>query len=166
MSTLDWWLGRIRQTRRYMGARVAADERAALVAWLTGPQLALFESMHRADQRHGLDVVEHLRADGHDDVELLLAGLLHDCAKGPGVHLRHRVAWALGERYGDRVIGLSSRLPGFGAAFERLREHADASAWLAESAGCPARTVELIRHQDDPVDPVAGTALRLADEAS
>ena len=59
-----------------------------------------------------------------------------------------------------------SRLPGFGAAFERLRDHADDSARLALDAGCSERTAELIRPQADPVDPDAGVALQLADEAS
>ena len=44
-------------------------------------------------------------------------------------------------------------LPTFDMAFDRLRDHADASATLALAAGCSPRTVELIRHQDDPVDP-------------
>jgi hypothetical protein len=166
MNAIDWWAGRIRQTRRHLGAHVSAAERDALEAWLTAPQLALFASMHRADQRHGLDVVAHLRADGHAEDELLLAGLLHDCAKGPGVRLAHRVAWALGQRYGGWVLRLAAPLPGSRVAFARLRDHAEASARLAAAAGCPSRTVELIRHQDDPVDPVAGYALRLADEAS
>ena len=38
--------------------------------------------MHVADQRHGLDVVATLRSEGVSDDEVLLAGLLHDCAKG------------------------------------------------------------------------------------
>jgi hypothetical protein len=46
------------------------------------------------------------------------------------------------------------------------QDHAETSADLAASAGCPARTVELIRHQDAPIDPVAGRALQLADEAN
>jgi hypothetical protein len=166
MSATDWWAGRIRQARRHIGARVGADEVDELRSWVTPAQLALFTSMHRADQRHGLDVVAHLRADGHSDPDLLLAGLLHDCAKGPHVRLPHRVAWALGQRYGDRVTRLTASLPGFRTAFARLRDHAEVSARLAREAGCPARTVELIEHQDDPVDPVAGQALLLADEAS
>jgi hypothetical protein len=48
----------------------------------------------------------------------------------------------------------------------RLRDHAEISARLAGEAGCSARTVELIRHQDAPVDPDAGRALQLADEAN
>jgi hypothetical protein len=124
--------------------------------------------MHHADQRHGLDVVTLLRKDGHDDVELLHAGLLHDCSKGPTTGLLHRVAWSLGERYGERVIGVTARLPGFAAAFERLRDHPGDSAVLAIAAGCSERTAELIRHQSRPsdADAVAGRALYRADEAS
>jgi hypothetical protein len=162
----SWWATRIGQACRHLTAQVRPGEREALAAWLTGTQLSLFDSMHRADQRHGLDVVAALRASGHDDPELLLAALLHDCSKGPGVRLPHRVAWSLGERYGDGVLRLAGRLPGFAAAFEAIGHHAEGSARLAAAAGCPPRTVELIRHQDAPVDPVAGVALHRADEAS
>ena len=156
----------MRQAYRHVLGRVGAREREQLGAWLTPPQLRLFDSMHRADQRHGLDVVALLVAQGYDDPELLTAALLHDCSKGPGVRLPHRVAWSLGERYGEGVTHAFARLPGFGAAFERLRDHADDSARLALEAGCSERTAELIRHQADPVDPAAGVALQLADEAS
>lgn len=165
-SMASWWAAKSRQVWRHLGGRVSPSERAGLEAWLTIPQLALFDSMHRADQRHGLDVVAVLRADGHSDRELLLAALLHDCSKGPGVQLPHRVAWSLGERYGERVLRVVSPLPGFAAAFERLRHHAEDSARLALAAGCSERTAELIRHQADPLDPEAGRALQLADEAS
>lgn len=157
---------KVRQTWRHLFGRVDEREREGLAAWLDRPQLALFDSMHPADQRHGLDVAIALRADGHDDSELLLAALLHDCSKGPGTRLPHRIAWSLGERYGERPTRAFARLPGFGDAFERLRHHADDSARLALQAGCSERTAELIRHQSDPVDPDAGVALRLADEAS
>ncbi len=122
--------------------------------------------MHRADQRHGLDVRARLRADGFEDQELLLAALFHDCSKGPSARLPHRVAWSLGERYGARVERLWARLPGFADIFDRLRTHAEDSARLALEAGCSERTAGLIRHQSAPVDPAAGAALQLADEAS
>lgn len=163
---MSWWRTKTRQAARHVFGRPSRRERADLAGWLSDAQLALFDSMHRADQRHGLDVVAVLRAGGHDDPELLLAALLHDCSKGPGVRLPHRVAWSLGERYGERVTETFAHLPGFAAAFERLREHADDSADLARAAGCSARTAELIRHQSDPTDAEAGPALRLADEAS
>jgi hypothetical protein len=163
---VSWWSTKVRQAYRHVFGRVGAGEREQLAGWLTPPQLRLFDSMPRADQRHGLDVAALLVAQGHDDPELLTAALLHDCSKGPGVRLPHRVAWSLGERYGEAVTHAFARLPGFGAAFVRLRDHAVDSARLALEAGCSERTAELIRHQADPVDPSAGVALQLADEAS
>jgi hypothetical protein len=163
---LSWWSTKIRQAGRHMFGRVQAHERDELTAWLSGDQVRLFDSMHRADQRHGLDVVATLRAEGFDDHDLLVAAVLHDCSKGPGVRLPHRVAWSLGERYGEGVTNAFARLPGFGSAFDRLRDHADDSARLALQAGVSERAAELIRHQADPVDPEAGVALQLADEAS
>ena len=162
-----WWAGKARQFVRHLTGRVTPDERAAVAAWLSPAQLRLFEAMHPADQRHGLDVVAALRAAGHGgDPELLMAGLLHDASKGPTVGVWHRVAWSVGEHYGPTVARPLARLPGFRVAFDRLRDHADRSAELAVAAGCSARTADLIRHQAEPADPVAGEALRLADEAS
>jgi hypothetical protein len=121
--------------------------------------------MHVADRRHGLDVVAHLRAAGVEDAELLMAGLLHDSGKGPRVRLVHRVAWSLGQRHGQRVWSLSSHLPTVRTGLGRLRDHAARSADLAREAGCSARTIELIRHEEAPTDD-AGRLLLTADEAS
>lgn len=161
-----WWAGKTRQFTRHLLGRVGAHERAALAGWLTPAQLALFETMHRADQRHGLDVVATLRREGHGDPDLLLAGLLHDCGKGRTLGVWHRVGWALGERYGARVRSLWAALPGFRAAFANLDQHAERSAELCLAAGCSERVAELVRHQAEPTDAVLGEALRLADEAS
>jgi hypothetical protein len=161
-----WWATKTRQAGRHVFGRVRPEERAQLATWLGPPQLALFDSMHQADQRHGLDVVAALRADGREDPDLLLAALLHDCSKGPGVRLPHRVAWSLSERYGEGMERAFTRIPGFAGAFDRLRDHAEDSARLAREAGCSERTAELIRHQADPVDHDAGAALLAADEAS
>ncbi|MDQ3492168.1 MAG: hypothetical protein M3452_02765 [Chloroflexota bacterium] len=162
----SWWAGKVRQFRRHLTGRVAPAQRDALAGWLTTAQLDLFDGMHPADRRHGLDVVASLRHAGHHDSELLLAGLLHDAGKGPEVGLWHRVAWSLGERYGQTVRRVASRLPGFAVAFERIGQHAYRSATMARAAGCTPRTVELIRNQAAPLDPVHGEALRLADEAN
>jgi hypothetical protein len=161
----SWWASKVRQFRTHLRARVSPEERAALATWTTAPQLALFDSMHVADRRHGLDVVASLRADGVTDPDALLAGLLHDAGKGE-TGVWPRVAWSLGEAYGAWVWRVSGVLPGFGPALERLRTHPEASAQLAASAGCSSRTVELIRHQDAPRDPEFGELLRLADEAN
>jgi hypothetical protein len=161
----SWWADKTRQVWRHVRAEVSPAEREALVVWLTPAQLGLFDAMHLADRRHGLDVVARLREDGVTDDDVLVAGLLHDCAKGD-TGLLPRIAYSLGERYGAWAWRAASVVPGWRAALERLRVHADASAAAAAAAGCSPRTVALIRHQAAPVDPVAGELLRLADEAS
>ena len=148
-----------------MQASVTPAERAALVPWMTAAQMGLFDSMHVADRRHGLDVVRSLRAEEVTDLDLLCAGLLHDAGKGD-TGVWPRVAYTLGSRYGQwiwRILGIA---PGFATALIRLRIHAETSATLAIAAGCSPRTVGLIRHQDAPRDTEFGELLRLADEAN
>src|SRR5262245_36561500 len=164
-SSASWWGSKVRQFRSHLRARVAPGERTALAGWVTPAQLELFDAMHVADRRHGLDVVATLRQQGVTDPEVLLAGLLHDAGKGrTGVW--PRVAYALGQEYGAWVWRVSGVLPPMRAALQRLRTHAETSASLAAAADASPRTVELIRHQDAPVDPDAGRLLQLADEAN
>jgi hypothetical protein len=144
---------------------VAPAERAALASWIAPAQLDLFDGMHVADRRHDLDVVASLRAEGVTESDLLVAGLLHDAGKGD-TGVWPRVAYSLGSRYGNWIVRSATLLPGLRGALERLRTHAETSAALARVAGCSPRTVELIRHQDAPVDPEFGELLRLADEAN
>jgi len=164
-SSGSWWASRVRQFRSHLRARVDSTERAALATWASPPQLQLFDRMHVADRRHGLDVVATLRANGVSDAEVLLAGLLHDAGKGD-TGVWPRVVYSLGQAYGRWIWRVAGVLPGFRQPLVRLREHAEASAVLAERAGASPRTVELIRHQDAPVDPDAGRQLQLADEAN
>ena len=164
-SSSSWWAGRVRQFRAHVRAAVAPAERSGLEAWLSGPQLALFDGMHVADRRHGLDVVATLRADGVTDPDVLMAGLLHDAGKGQ-TGLWPRVVYALGDAYGRGLWRVAGVVPGFRASLARLHDHAETSARLAASVGCSPRTVELIRHQDAPIDPDAGRLLQLADEAN
>ena len=148
-----------------MQANVTPAERTALVPWMTPAQMALFDAMHVADQRHGLDVVGSLRAEDVADLDVLCAGLLHDAGTGD-TGVWPRVAYTLGSRYGRwiwRIVGIA---PGFATALIRLRVHAETSAALAHDAGCSPRTVGLIRYQDAPRDPEFGELLRLADEAN
>jgi hypothetical protein len=163
---VGWWAAKVRRFGRYFVGRVSEAERNDLRSWLTPSQMELFESMHRADQRHGLDVVAALRADRQADTDLLIAGLMHDCGKGRGLHVWHRVGWSLSERYGPRAERLMLAVPGYRAAFAVIAAHAARSAELALDAGCSPVTADLIRHQAEPVDAVLGQALLLADEAN
>jgi hypothetical protein len=164
-SSASWWASKVRQFRAHLRANVTPGERAALATWVTPAEQAVFESMHVADQRHGLDVVATLRADGVTDRDVLVAGLLHDAGKGT-TGVWPRVAYSLGQAYGSWVWRLTAAVPGMRDPLERLRTHAATSATLAERAGCSPRTVELIRWQDAPRDPEYGERLRLADEAN
>lgn len=164
-SSSSWWAPKVRQFRAHLRARVVPTERAALASWVTPPQLQVFDRMHVADQRHGLDVVRTLRAEGVTDLDVLVAGLIHDAGKGD-TGVWPRVAFSLGQAYGPVVWRGARVLPGFRPALQRLQDHAELSAAMAAAAGCSPRTVELIRHQDAPIDPVAGRQLQLADEAN
>jgi len=144
---------------------VSAQEREAAAAWLRPPELAIFDAMHVADRRHGLDVVASLRATGETELDVLVAGLLHDAGKGH-TSILPRVIQSLSQAYGVWIAWSVAWLPGMGSALARLRTHAETSAALAAAAGCSPRTVELIRWQDAPRDPEAGERLRMADEAN
>jgi hypothetical protein len=164
-DSVGWWATKVRQFGVHLFGRVGPTERTALVAWLTPAELVVFDRMHRADRRHGLDVVERLRAAGVDDRDVLVAGLLHDCGKGrTGVW--PRVAHALARAYGPGVRTLVGWLPGMTAALDRLERHPERSAVLAAAAGCSERTVELIRWQETPRDPEFGRLLQHADDMS
>lgn len=160
-----WWATKVRQFAIHLFGRVRRREREAVGRWLSPAELALFDGMHRADRRHGLDVVRSLRRAGVTDRDALVAGLLHDCGKG-SVGVAPRVVHALAEAYGGRIRGLASAVPGMRAPLERLARHAELSAELSAAAGCSERTVELIRWQEAPRDPQFGRLLKLADEAS
>lgn len=160
-----WWAAKVRQFGAHLRARVTDDERRGVAAWTTPAVLVLFDSMHVADRRHGLSVVATLRADGIDDPEVLVAGLLHDAAKGD-TGILPRVIHSLGQAWGGWVPRLARLVPGMGDSLDRLRTHAEESARLAAAAGCSPRTVELIRWQEAPRDPEFGERLRLADEAN
>ncbi len=161
----SWWAAKVRQARSYAGAHVSEGERASLASWLTPAQLRVFDGMHVADRRHGLEVVGHLRAGGIDDPEVLLAGLLHDAGKGNAGFVA-RVLYSLSRAYGRWIWSVAVRVPPLADSMVRLRTHAAVSATLAEAVGCSPRTVELIRRQDDPPRDEAERRFHLADEAS
>ncbi|MFL5768562.1 MAG: hypothetical protein ACJ765_00615 [Chloroflexota bacterium] len=164
-SSQSWWASKARQFRSHVGARVAPGERADLVEWLTPAQLALFDAMHVADRRHGLDVAASLRREGVTEPDVLVAAVLHDAGKGE-TSVGPRIAYAVGQRYGPLAWRAAGLVPGWKAAIATLRAHAETSAELARQAGCSPRTVALIRDQEAPRDPEFGELLRLADEAN
>jgi len=164
-GSASWWATKVRQARAFAGASVGRNERAALEPWLSPAQLAVFDAMHVADRRHGLDVVAWLRGHGETDPDVLVAGLLHDAGKGDAGFVP-RVVSSLSQAYGGWIARAAMIVPGLARPLARLIAHADLSAELAERAGCSPLTVELIRRQDLPPADDAARRLHLADEAS
>ena len=116
-----WWLAKLRQTRQHLAARVTPEERASLAAWLAPAQLAVFDQMHVADRRHGLDVVAALRAAGETDGDVCIAGLLHDAGKGD-TGVIPRIVYSLGQarfRLPARIDLPSDQVPAWVAQVER-----------------------------------------------
>ena len=125
---------------RTCGRASTPGERAALVAWTTPAQLALFDAMHVADRRHGLDVVASLRADGVTEPDVLVAGLLHDAGKGD-TGVWPRVAYTLGPALRDMGLARRRRPARVRRGARAAADHAETSAgWRPRPAARPGRS--------------------------
>ena len=160
---------RVGQFVAHVRAGVGPVEEAFARRTLPAPAWSVFAGMPVADRRHALDVVERLRADGHDSPDLLAAALLHDAAKGQRMRLWHRVGGVLLEALAPSMLRrlavadpTSWRHP-----FWLYLHHGPMSAELAEQAGCTPATARLIRGTPGG-EPEAQLlrALRAADDAS
>src|SRR3954451_15145054 len=160
----SWARAKARKLRTPLTARVGPEEHRMLEALTTPAELALFDAQHVADRRHGLGVVAQLRRAGVTDRDVLVAGLLHDCAKGD-TGAGPRIVWSLCERFGDAVLRPARAVPGWSAALDRLRDHADTSSDALAAAGLSADAVELVRRQADPFGLPYGAAFKAADDA-
>ncbi len=156
---------RSRQFFSSVRPRIDVDLQAEAFALLTDGQRALFSSMTLRDQQHCLGVYHKLRDEGHDDVDLLVAALLHDAGKGK-IALWHRVAFVMLDAASPSLLDRLTR-PGDSShwreALFRCRNHAKLGAALAQQAGSSEQVVHLIREEDH--DDVQLAALRAADEA-
>jgi HD domain-containing protein len=149
---------RARQFFHALFPRLDAEHLAQARSILNEGEMALFVSMEKRDQRHGLRVLHHLIDGGEDDRDLLAAALIHDCGKGRApvwVRVANVVAPAL-------VAALGSRSNG---AY-RLVHHARLGAEMAERAGSSPATVRFVggraaEHERDKI-----SMLRAADDRS
>jgi hypothetical protein len=159
---------RVEQFFGHLTARVGADEALRAQRVLPAGAWSLFAAMPTADRRHGLDVMERLLAAGRDDPDLLVAALLHDCAKGQRLRLWNRVAGVLLEAFAPRLLDrLASTAAGsWRHPFHLYLHHAALSADAAAAAGCSPRAVAFIRGTSAEADASLAAAFASADEAS
>jgi hypothetical protein len=144
-------LYRARQFGRAVQASVTAADREVAVQHLAPGELAIFDAMPVALQRHHLNVFHDLVAAGCADHDVLVAALIHDAGKGD-TNVWARVAYVVL----DPVPGAVDRLAprdgaGFRAMLHRHRHHPRLGADAARAAGASERVVWLIEHQEDDV---------------
>lgn len=157
---------RVRQFWRHVRAGVSDEERGLVSRVLPDGAVALFDEMPVADQRHGLDVAQHLLAAGVDDADVLAAALLHDVAKGHRMRLWHRVAGVLLEAFTPSLLRrlASPDVRSWRYPFHLFLHHSPMSAEAARAAGCSERCAAFIRGISPELSLQA--ALIAADEAS
>jgi hypothetical protein len=149
-----------------MLARVSGTEFALVEQVLSVQQVALFNRMHRIDQRHCLDVFHTLYRAGYRDAELLRAALLHDVGKTAGrMTIFHRVAVVL---MGKAAPDLLARLAHSGRKWTRgfavHALHPQVGAQLVGGTDTPQVALLVKGHHDpDPQRDTQMAALHWAD---
>ena len=152
---------RVGQFGRALAPWVPERDLALAAALLTPTQLAAFQRLPAADQRHAARVARALLAADACDPDLLVAALLHDLGKvaeaGRGrVWLPHRVANVLLARWWPAAWRWLSDRPRSGPALGcyLLRHHAALGAAWAARLGVSSRACQLIAaHQAGTVAP-------------
>lgn len=161
-STLAYARKRLTQGVRGLNpARAGSDVDRSILTLLTPEQRASFEALPAFDQQHLCRVANHLRGKGVTDLDLLVAGLLHDIGKMDGtahVRFHDRVAKVMLKRASPGTLAkVSAAYPtGRFRGLALTMVHPAVGADMAKALGCSERTCWLIRHhesEDDLGDP-------------
>jgi len=169
---VDRILYRTRQFWQALGSAPTAEEMVLSETVLTAPQLAIFRSMLRNEQAHGLRVLQTLQDMGEQNTDLLRAALLHDIGKSRyPLRLWERVMIVLANRFvpqraqqwGGRLAGEEKKPQGWRRAFVIAEEHPLWGAEIAAGAGSSPMTVNLIRRHQDQLEVIDNQTLSLED---
>jgi putative nucleotidyltransferase with HDIG domain len=164
-------LKRVEQFIRGMFARLSGKDYTFLTDYLTKPELDLFLTMSRYDQKHAVDVGRYL-ADGGESLELVRAGLLHDIGKADCPELtliRRSIAVFLEWRAPDDANLLAEKGRGkLASAVYVHKNHPELGARILEEMGGDSRIITLVRYHQSggaPADAARDLArLHEADE--
>jgi hypothetical protein len=155
---------RFRQWWKAVFPRVTRADRAWVAALLPPPAYALFLSMSRAGQRHGLDTARQLagwelhirsRLSAAEYTDLLQAALLHDCGKTP-FHLtvgQRAARVALEATPASLRRSALRRWPFAARALQAAAAHAALGAEMAARCGLSRRVQLLILRHHQPQTP-------------
>ena len=157
---------RFRQYRQASVLPTSADFELAS-RYLTNELLALFRGQHPRDVVHSAATARWLIDHGQAENDLVVAGLLHDVAKGKQ-RRADRVAWVLAD-----YLGMGTRLANGESRFEfrrataRTAEHSAAGARLLLHVGATPAVAELTRlHHTPPGTDRVLALLQQADAAN
>lgn len=147
-------LNRTRQFYHAVTAGMSVADYTEVDATLTPEQADLFRRMRIDEQAHSLRVYRALRADGHQNTDLLCAALLHDAGKSRyPLDAIQRVWVVLAEKFMSHNEGIQHTLTGNRWQKARLvgRAHPEWGATLVAEIDGSAPLVELIRRHNDPI---------------
>lgn len=166
-------LYRVWQVWRIKTRRLQPEERGWVQRRLTPAQFALFLAQQEGDQVHAYTVARTLADQEHPDEPLIIAALLHDCGKSPGVSLFHRTLIVLLKQFHPASLyRLRTTESGWLAPLARAWHHPDLGAGLAEAVDCSPDVVTIIRYHQHRTAPVTDTqkvwieALQQVDDVS
>jgi len=143
---------RLRQFIRALVAKPTKEE-ILIVNQTLSPELQKkFYQLQSSEQKHSIEILKKLEAQGEKDPDLLMAALLHDVGKCLfPLRLWERVMIVLGQALFPNMVSKwgQGNVDGWERPFVIARQHAEWGADLAKSAGASPLTVYLIRrHQD------------------
>lgn len=137
--------------------RLQPEERGWVQARLTPAQFALFLAQQPGDQVHAYIVAATLAAQGYANEPMVIAALLHDCGKAPGISLFHRTLVVLLKRLAPHFLyRLQPYQTGWMAPLARAWYHPQLGAALAEAVDCSPAVVLVIRYHQQRNAPVDG----------
>jgi hypothetical protein len=140
-------LYRLSQVWRMKTRHLEVEEQAWVQSHLAPAQLALFLAQQPGDQVHAYTVARTLADQQYPTNPVIIAALLHDCGKAPGISLFYRTLVVLLKKTAPHLLyRLRPTETGWLAPLARAWYHPELGAALAEAVNCSPDVVTIIRY--------------------